>query len=223
MASITTLMRLMKRLAVAGVLVLGVPGPVVAGVDEGVAALKRGDYETAYREILPLAQKGHAEAFGVVLRHSMAMFRKAATQGDANAQHYLGIMYYKGHGVPQDWKEAVKWTRKAAEQGHAGAQNNLGFMYNLGHGVKGDRAEALKWYRKAAEQGFASAQIGLGVMFWQGRGVPHDDALAYMWISLANAQGDERAGKVREIVAEEMTPADISKAQKMAREWKPKK
>ncbi len=219
----TNIMRRVKRLAVAGVLVLAVSGPAAADFDEGVAALKRGDYETAYREILPLARKGHTEAFGIVLRHAMAMFRKAATQGDPTAQHSVVILYYMGMGGPRDWREAAKWTREAAEQGHAGAQNNLGFMYNLGHGVKGDRAEALKWYRKAAEQGFASAQIGLGVMFWQGRGVPHDDALAYMWISLANAQGDERAAKVRDIVAETMTPADISKAQKMAREWKPKK
>jgi hypothetical protein len=34
-------------------------------------------------------------------------------------------MYEKGQGVPQDYKEAVKWYRLAAEQGYADAQTNL--------------------------------------------------------------------------------------------------
>ena len=37
--------------------------------------------------------------------------------------------------------------------------------------------------------------------------------------NLAAAQDNEDAGKNRDIVAEKMTPADISKAQAMAREW----
>ena len=46
-------------------------------------------------------------------------YRKAAGQGDANAQSNLGWMYTKGRGALQDDKEAVKWNTKAAEQGHA--------------------------------------------------------------------------------------------------------
>ncbi len=41
------------------------------------------------------------------------------------AQVKLGEMYYKGHGVPQDYNEAVKWLRLAAEQGDAQAQELL--------------------------------------------------------------------------------------------------
>ena len=45
-------------------------------------------------------------------------FRKAAEQGDADAQFYLGWAYVtNGEGVPKDEVEAVKWYRKAAEQG----------------------------------------------------------------------------------------------------------
>ena len=43
--------------------------------------------------------------------------RHAAEQGDAAAQHTLGIMYANGLGVPQDDAEAVRWYRLAAEQG----------------------------------------------------------------------------------------------------------
>ena len=37
-------------------------------------------------------------------------------------------MYAKGDGVPQDYKEAVKWFRLSAEQGNAKAQSNLGVI-----------------------------------------------------------------------------------------------
>jgi len=67
----------------------------------------------------------------------------------------------QGHGVPQDYAEAMKWFRKAAEQGDAQAQRNLGIMYHGGQGVSQDYGEAMKWFRKAAEQGDAQAQNNL--------------------------------------------------------------
>ena len=75
-----------------------------------------------------------------------------AEQGDAAAQIQLGFTYEHGKGVPQDYKEAVKWYLKAAEQGNAIGQFNLGVMYEHGKGVPQDYEEALNWYRKAAEQ-----------------------------------------------------------------------
>jgi len=72
-------------------------------------------------------------------------FRKAAEQGDADAQGFLGVMCYIGDGVPEDKTEAVKWYRKAAEQGHARAQNALGVMYDYGKGVPENDVEAYVW------------------------------------------------------------------------------
>jgi TPR repeat protein len=54
--------------------------------------------------------------------------RKAAEQGNAEAQFNLGFMYAHGQGVPQDYAEAVRWYSKAAEQGDAESQCNLGVM-----------------------------------------------------------------------------------------------
>jgi hypothetical protein len=54
-------------------------------------------------------------------------------------------MYYKGHGVPQDYAAAVSWYRKAADQGDANAQGNLGVMYAKGQGVPQDYVQAHKW------------------------------------------------------------------------------
>jgi hypothetical protein len=61
--------------------------------------------------------------------------KKAAEQGDARAQNSLGQMYVSGQGVPQDYKEALKWFRLAAEQGHEDAQFGLAVMYITGDGV----------------------------------------------------------------------------------------
>jgi TPR repeat protein len=62
-----------------------------------------------------------------------AKWREAADLGRAIAQNNLGRMYEKGHGVPQDYDEAVSWYRKEAEQGWAGAQSNFDLGRKTGH------------------------------------------------------------------------------------------
>ncbi len=86
---------------------------------------------------------------------------------------------------------------------------------------------SVKWSRKAAEQGKARAQYNLGIMYGKGQGVPQDYVQAHMWFNLAASrfppgEDRDRAVKNRDIVAKRMTPAQISEAQKLAREWKPK-
>ena len=78
--------------------------------------------------------------------------RHAAGQGDAGAQHDLGVMYAYGGGGPQDYAEAMRWYRLAAEQGMAEAQYNLGRMYFLGQGVPEDYVQAHKWINPAASR-----------------------------------------------------------------------
>lgn len=39
--------------------------------------------------------------------------KKRAENGDAQAQHYLGVMYFTGEGVTKDFEEANKWSKKA--------------------------------------------------------------------------------------------------------------
>ena len=85
-------------------------------------------------------------------------YRKAAEQGNAEAQYMLGDCYRWGTGVTKDYAEAVKWYRKAADQGYASAQYWLGYCYFRGDGVDKDKTEAVKWYRKAAEQGSSYAR-----------------------------------------------------------------
>ena len=104
-----------------------------------------------------------------------------------------------------------------------GRHSNLGIMYDLGEGVPEDDAEAVKWYRKAAEQGNADAQCNLGVMYDLGEGVPEDKVLAYMWWNISAASGHEKAKKNKEIISRKMTQEQIAEAQKLSREWKPRR
>ena len=84
-------------------------------------------------------------------------YRKAAEQGNTEAQLYLGSCYFYGDGVAQDKAEAVKWWLKAAQQGLPEAQYDLAIAYNKGVGVKEDPAKAKKWLQKAAAQKYEPA------------------------------------------------------------------
>ena len=119
--------------------------------------------------------------------------KKRAEQGNARAQFSLGLCYYWGSGVAQDYAEAAKWYRKAAAQGNADAQYHLGVCYTEGQGVEKDYAEAVKWYRKAAEQGSPSAQYNLGVCYTEGQGAEKDYTEAVKWWRKAAEQEDAQA------------------------------
>jgi TPR repeat protein len=187
---------LVTKLLLAAALICSAAAPAWADFDDGFTAYEAGDYATALKEFRPLAE-----------------------QGNSDAQFNLGLMYDQGEGVPENDAEAVKWYRLAAEQGHEEAQTNLGWMYAHGEGVPENDAEAVKWYRLAAEQGDAEAQNNLGTMYERGEGVPLNYIKAYMWYSLAKAQVKALAVENLEIIKDDMTAADISKAQALATEW----
>jgi|GEM_PF-6705750 len=85
-------------------------------------------------------------------------YRKAAEQGDADAQYRLGLLYYNGAGVAKDTTQAISWLRKSAEQGNADAETTLGWMYEHGDGVAKDTKQAARWYFKAIQHGSYMAQ-----------------------------------------------------------------
>jgi len=154
--------------------------------------------------------------------------QRCAVRGYAFCQWDMGYHYDRGKGVPQDYAKAVEWYRKAAEQGYFMAQSALGSMYGAGNGVPRDYAKAMEWWRKAAEQNHDFSMVSLSQMYNFGLGVPQDYVLAHKWINLAAAirspgEALTRAIEIRDSLAKKMTPAQIAEAQRLAREWKPKK
>ncbi len=112
-----------------------------------------------------------------------------------------------------------------AEAGDADAQNRLASRYSFGIGVPQNYAEAARWFRLAADKGHADAQGKLGDMYRNGNGdgVPQDDVQAHMWSNLAASRrtGEDRetAVELRDLIADELTPDDLSEAQRLGREW----
>ena len=101
-----------------------------ADYQKGLTAARSGNYASALREFRVLAEQGHA-----------------------SAQYNLGLMYDNGRGVPQDYKESMKWYSKSVEQGHVEAQYNLGVMYGNGNGVRQDNVYAHMWFDIVASNG----------------------------------------------------------------------
>ena len=67
----------MKKLIITLFVLLAFQQSAWAGFTEGASAYNNKNYALAYKEILPLAKTGNADA-----------------------QHLLGLMYYMGRGLP---------------------------------------------------------------------------------------------------------------------------
>ena len=96
-----------------------------------------------------------------------------------------GVAHYRGHGVPQDYKEAVRLYRMAAELGDHHAMTNLGTCYSLGKGVDIDLGESVRWYRLAVERGNVMAMEKLAGCYHLGLGVERNTAEAVRLVSKA--------------------------------------
>jgi TPR repeat protein len=178
--------------------VLG-PSHVQADFEDGLFAIHKGEYRTAFREFRSLAESGHTKS-----------------------QVQLGIMYELGLGVKQNYTEASKWYQKAAVQGDKEAQKkiidmrrkglnptfqppipdnwqgnttepqaqyDIGMMYFKGIGVKKDYGIAFRWFYLAANQGHARAQNDMAFLLSKGLGVKQNKQEAYFWFLKAAEQG----------------------------------
>ena len=96
---------------------------------------------------------------------------RQALAGDAAAQTEVGLWYYNGVNVLQDYNQAVQWWLRAAEQGEAAAVGNLGICYATGTGVNADSVRSSKLILRSLKQGnqglsrFMTAQADSGNVF----------------------------------------------------------
>jgi len=133
---------------------------------KGVKFHQNGNYQSAYKVIKPLAQKGYV-----------------------HAQALLGMMYDNGDGISRNQTKAISWYKKAAAQDSIEAQYNLGEMYRLGNGVRKNLPVAFQFHLDAANQGDADSQYVIGVMYYMGDGTKQSYAGAVKWFSQARYQG----------------------------------
>ncbi|TCV89006.1 tetratricopeptide repeat protein [Sulfurirhabdus autotrophica] len=89
---------------------------------------------------------------------------KSAQEGDINAQFNLGVLYFEGKDVPQNYLEAAKWYGRAADQGDKQAQFNLGLMCYRGIGIPQNYLYAYELFTLAAEKGEERAKQGMAAI-----------------------------------------------------------
>jgi len=97
----------MKHILVTAFLCLMLMTSACSNFDESVAAYDRGNYATALFEWQRLARLGYLPA-----------------------QYNLGLMYYNGDGVPQDYVQTYQWINLAASQGYKYALDNRHIVAN---------------------------------------------------------------------------------------------
>src|SRR3984893_523787 len=104
-------------------------------------------------------------------------------------------------------------------QGDAEAQWQMGVRFHNGEGVPHDDAQAMQGFQGAAEQGQVTAQGALGAYYFAARGVPKDLSKAYFWSVIAMAPGDEISKGRLEVLASQMTRAQVYAARQQAEVW----
>jgi hypothetical protein len=200
------------------------------------------DFSATRSWILKSAEQGYVPAQGLIGRMYLVSVRDdgpipdyadadrwlrlAAIQGDADAQFWLGTGYERGWFGGTDYREALKWLRKAAAQGLPNAQYCLGQMHEEGKGVPESDFLAASWYRKAADHfpraghvgGIWEAEVQLANLYRHGR-LPKDDTEAYMWFAIVGSSVVPADDYDMKGAARHMTKAQITQAQRMARDW----
>jgi TPR repeat protein len=83
---------------------------------------------------------------------AIAIWRKWAEQGNADAAYNLALIHQHADGVAYDAAAALRWYRVAAERGDKSAQIRLGLMYQNGEGVPADAAQAHHWFTMNRQQ-----------------------------------------------------------------------
>jgi TPR repeat protein len=174
-------------------------------IDRGVRAYNENRFKDAVSLLLPLIKSrdltGDAEyCIGSIYHYgeghvkqdyelAMKFYKKAVSDGNADALEGIGTLYYYGYGVAKSEKEAIKWYRKSAEKGSCAGQNSLGYEYLRGNFLPKDYNEAIKWYRLSAAQSNLLGLEALGSIYLEGKGVPHDTVTAVKYYMEAVRQG----------------------------------
>lgn len=103
--------------------------------------------------------------------------------------YHLGLSYYTGKVVSQNYQFASSWFLQAAKLGHVQAQSYLGVCYEKGLGISINEDQAFTWWLEAAKGGDASAQYNVGYAYDLGKIKPENKMEAANWYRRSAEQG----------------------------------
>ena len=110
------------------------------------------------------------------------MLMQKANNGEAAAQHELGIRYFIGRGFGLDTVKSAYWIQKAADQDFVIARYNIAVFLNNGWGVAWNPFKAFEQFQYAAQQGMPEAEYVYGSILTDNLVVQQDWSEAYRWI-----------------------------------------
>lgn len=116
------------------------------------------------------------------------------------ALRMLGLAYYEGSGLEQDYPKAFACFVEAKEECRA----ELGDCYYYGHGVKQDFGAAVFWYNDAVEHSLDKDKglRGLARCYYYGYGVKQDFLAAiHLWERAGDAESAYMLGQCYEVGA----------------------
>lgn len=202
-----------------GVLLLqGQGGPMAQA--QGIAMLEKAaaqDHAAASLLLARVYLTGNTAGSPRDPERAAALLLKAAEQGNAEAQYYLGLLYQNGKGVEKDFEQAFALFKSAAENGVQAAQYELSKAYANGRGTDVDEVKGLQWLRAAADGGVGDAQLFLANALESGQGAPLDRVEALGWYRRAAENGIPIAQRIlgsKYLTGGDTTAPDPNEAQR---------
>lgn len=100
-----------------------------------------------------LISKGADLYFNEQYQEAYELLLPYADKGNADAEYYIGAIYFWGKSIKKDQKTGWAYLEKSAQQGNMYAEFSLGIAYAFGDYVSEDMDKALKWLCRAKAQG----------------------------------------------------------------------
>lgn len=186
-------------------------------------ALNNFMHERELQKQLKLAESGDVEAQKTVasmylrydydvdgvsvdnVKNAFEWYKKAAIQGDAEAQRELANLYTPSIlkkitiadqitelGI-KDSEKAFYWYEQAALNGDIEAQKEMADYYSSGTYVEQDLRKSFIWSLKAAGQGDPYSALIVGRGYYNGYGITKDIDRALSWMRFAAKNGEDDA------------------------------
>ena len=146
---------------------------------------QEGDDAAAFREWLPLAEAG-----------------------DAEAQYEIALLYWLGHGVTEDREKAESYLLQSARQGYGRAQGYLAEFRNP-FGASEDETvqrDSALWAMRAAANGEAWGYAGLSHAYCHGEGMDKNPVLADIWLYMIYPAKEDFLRRYCNVAVELPTP-----------------
>ena len=169
----------------------------------GKAEFEKNNFGPAYLALLPLGQRGNAEAqyllgrisdeggggINIDPREALRWYRLAASKDHPKALYAIAKAYATARGVNPDPQQALNFLARSADADFTPAILDLASLFDDGRGVDLDRAQAFAWYKRAADLGNTEARFMVAERLQNGDGVEQDRDEARRWYTAASLRG----------------------------------